>query len=130
MAWTFEITTGNWYDPLGAFVSKGYSGLGPDKNDPKAESKKAHGPIPEGRWYMGPWFDDIGGKGELVCHLVALPGTETYGRTGFMIHGDAKAHPGAASHGCPIADHPTRLILSKSNDHEVDAVAVFKAVEA
>jgi len=129
MAWTFEITTGNWYDPSGHYVSTGYAGNGLGKNNPAAEGEANVGPIPEGRYLMGPWFDDPGGKGPLVCHLYPMPGTDTHGRSGFMIHGDSVKHPGTASHGCAIADHDTRLLMSHGSDLELDVI-VGSLVEA
>jgi hypothetical protein len=61
------------------------------------------GPIPQGKWEIGKFFNDQRphGKGPMVCPLIPFPETETFGRTEFMIHGDNKAgitpHPRAAS---------------------------------
>jgi len=124
--WTFEITTGKWYDPTGAYVSTGYAGAGDGKDNPADEDVSDVGPLPEGTYQMGPWFDDPE-KGPIVCHLTPLPGTNDYGRSGFMIHGDSIAHPGTASLGCAIADHPTRLAMSESPDQVLNVVAVRTA---
>jgi hypothetical protein len=62
-----------------------------------------HGPIPRGAWTIGEFFDDPGGKGPVVAHLTPCEGTETFGRSGFMIHGDNQALNHSASEGCIVA---------------------------
>lgn len=131
--WTFEITTGKWYDPAGAYVSTGYAGHGAGVDNPADEAIPDEGPIPEGTYQMGAWFNDLEPsppdtaehKGPIVCHLTPEPGTNDYGRSGFMIHGDSVVHPGQASLGCAIADHATRLAMSESPDQVLSVVKVF-----
>jgi hypothetical protein len=129
MAWTFEIPTGKWFDPLGNYMSTGYAGHGAGFDNVADESIADVGPIPEGAFQMGKWFDDPE-KGKIVCHLTPLPGTNTYGRSGFMIHGDSIQHPGQASHGCPIADKPSRTRMSLSPDQILNAVREFNPLGA
>jgi hypothetical protein len=62
-----------------------------------------HGPIPRGAWTIGLFFDDSGGKGPVVSHLTPRDGTETFGRSGFMLHGDNSAADHTASEGCIVA---------------------------
>ena len=61
------------------------------------------GPIPRGAWRIEPFRDDPGGKGPVVAHLTPIEGTETFGRAGFMIHGDNSALNHSASEGCIVA---------------------------
>lgn len=94
----------------------GYSGAdGVWKNSPALTMHHNLGPIPVGQWSMGTPYDDPH-KGRDVIPLFPDFGTETYGRRGFLIHGDSIAHPGHASDGCIILDHAARLELIKSVD--------------
>ena len=67
-----------------------------------------HGPIPRGKWEIGAFFDDPGGKGQVVAHLTPCDGTETFGRSGFLIHGDNSALNHSASEGCIVAPRVIR----------------------
>lgn len=115
MAWTFQQTTGKLFRN-GALVGIGYSGNGHGLNNPAAEAERGVGPIPWGEWSIGPFFDDPGGKGPIVCHLNPLPGTDELGRSGFMIHGDNGAGNHSASHGCIILARPYRIAIRDSAD--------------
>ena len=126
MWWTFEIPTGRYFNPSGAYVSTGYAGNGPDKDNVDSEAIVGQGPLPEATYAMGKWFDDPE-KGPIVCHLTPLPGSEMYDRDAlsFMIHGDSLRHPGWASDGCCVADHPTRLAMSTSPCQFIRTVKQF-----
>lgn len=65
------------------------------------------GPIPVGAYAIGKPFDSAR-TGPVVMRLTPLPGTVTYGRDDFELHGDSRDHPGAASHGCIILPRPLR----------------------
>lgn len=93
----------------------GYSGNGDDKLNQAAESVVGHGPIPRGLWTIGPAHED-GHLGVLVMNLDPAPGTNTFGRTLFRIHGDSIEHPGDASDGCIILALTLRKIISSSAD--------------
>jgi hypothetical protein len=86
------------------------------------ESVHNHGPIPRGAWTIGPFHDDPGGKGPVVAHLTPIEGTETFGRAGFMIHGDNKALNHTASDGCIILARSLRQTIAGSGDHELQVV--------
>jgi hypothetical protein len=115
MPWTFKIEEGKILEPLGSILSNGYAGHGVGVNNIFDEAIKDVGPIPEGFYHMGKWYDDPE-KGKIVCHLIPFPETQTYGRGGFMIHGDSILHPGQASLGCLIAPYNTRFEMSQSED--------------
>lgn len=115
--------TGNLFDPEAVFRGIGYSGHGEGVNNGALEAVHDVGPIPKGLWRIGPWFDDPGGKGPIVCHLTPLSGTDTYGRTGLMCHGDNGAGNRSASHGCIVLARPLREAIRDSGDSTLNVTA-------
>jgi len=102
-AWKYHSDTGLIESPIGFALGEGYSGNGAGLNNPAMESVHNHGPIPRGAWTIGPFHDDPGGKGPVVAHLMPIAITETFGRAGFMVHGDNQALNHSASEGCIVA---------------------------
>ena len=49
--------------------------------------------------------------------------TPTFGRDGFLLHGDSKESPGRASHGCVIMPRSVREQVWKSGDRDLEVVA-------
>jgi hypothetical protein len=94
----------------------GYSGFKNGKNNPKMQTVHDVGPIPRGFWHIGHAHDSLH-TGPVTMDLLPYPGTETFGRDLFRIHGDSKSDPGNASHGCIILSRPLREIISNSNIH-------------
>ena len=123
MPWQFQQSTGNLTNPDGEVVGQGYSGHDAGVDNPAEQNIAMVGPIPQGQWSIGEFFDDPGGKGPHVCHLTPLPGTETLGRSGFMIHGDNAAGNHTASEGCIILARPLREMVSGSGDGSLVVVA-------
>lgn len=113
--WLYVQRSGDLY-LNGHFVARGYSGHDAARNDPACESIPDVGPIPEGDWEIqGPPYDsDV--HGPMVLRLVPEEGTETYGRSGFLIHGDSTMHPGAASMGCIVMPREVRQAIWASGD--------------
>jgi hypothetical protein len=95
--WTYSQSSGA-LSRNGQLLATGYSGLGLDKDVPADQAVVGEGPIPEGLWTIGP-AENHPQLGPHVMPLLPKPGTETFGRSGFFIHGDSLAHPGQASHG-------------------------------
>lgn len=90
------------------FQALGYAGRGHGRNNPDAEDQKNIGPLPRGRYHVSlPFHHDR--KGPKVFRLRQLDG-ETYGRSGFLIHGDNTK--GDASEGCIILDRNARTRLA------------------
>lgn len=85
----------------------GYSGHPPRVNDPTAEQIHGVGPIPKGDYSIGTPIDHSQ-LGPFAIPLSAKSGTETFGRSGFYIHGDSISAPGSASHGCVILARAVR----------------------
>jgi hypothetical protein len=86
----------------------GYSGCGGGENNPAMQDVPDVGPIPVGRYKMAAliFYDDK--LGPRAIRLDPYPETETFGRSGFYIHGDSFEHPGNASHGCIILSRAIR----------------------
>jgi len=124
--WTYHISTGD----LTRYVATGYSGWddgdgiaepGEGKNDPAAQDERGIGPIPAGRYSISPLFTHPT-AGPYTMRLTALPGTETFGRSGFLIHGDSLRRPGTASHGCIILPRAVRIEIANSGLTELEVV--------
>jgi hypothetical protein len=92
-----------------SLVGRCYSGNGVHKNDVRSIGIVGHGPIPVGRWRVGVVDDS---KGPWTVHLQPHPSTQTFGRSGFAVHGDSARHPGQASAGCIVASRYVRRFVS------------------
>ena len=81
-------------------LGTGYSGHDIGKNNPDMQGVHNVGPIPIGSYSInGPPYNTAT-HGPYVMRLLPLPGTDTLGRSGFLIHGDNTT--GTASEGCII----------------------------
>jgi len=124
--WTYAQNTGELLQD-GQHVSTGYSGASDGKNNPAMENVHNVGPIPRGDWTItGPPVDSKD-HGPYVLKLNPEPSTNTHGRSGFLMHGDSKEHPGSASHGCVILSRPVREEVWNSGDRELEVVAEIPA---
>jgi hypothetical protein len=119
--WTYSQSTGR-LSRDGVRCGIGYSGLGGDKDNPVDQTVIGQGPIPAGAWKIGTPHADAQ-LGPHVMSLTAEPGTDTFGRSAFFVHGDSLAHPGQASHGCLILSLPLREAISSSGDTCLTVVA-------
>jgi type VI secretion system (T6SS) effector TldE1-like protein len=94
-------------------IGVGYSGSESrgGKNDPSKQCVRGIGPIPRGRYTIGP---PIHGPSPYSLRLTPDPANDMCGRSGFLIHGDSIAHPGDASDGCIILTRPEREAIVKT----------------
>jgi Protein of unknown function (DUF2778) len=121
-AWTYAQKSGELQQD-GQHVATGYSGASEGKNNPAMENVPNVGPIPRGDWTItGPPLDSKD-HGPYVLKLSPAPSTETHGRSGFLMHGDSKEHPGSASHGCVILPRAVREEVWQSGDRDLEVVA-------
>lgn len=119
--WTFRQTDGALIRD-GAMVGEGYSGHGRGRNNPTLESHVEMGPIPRGRWKIQfPPYQSVN-HGPLCMRLVPAVGTDVFGRSGFLIHGDSAEHPGQASLGCIVLARPIREQIAESGDSDLEVV--------
>lgn len=114
--WRYEIRTGHLYGPDGRLRGVGYSGKGAGRNNPDWCDVPNEGPIPPGRYSIGPAYHHEH-LGPVTMNLDAKPGTETYGRSLFRMHGDNETHD--ASEGCPVQGRPQRDEVDASDDRDL-----------
>jgi hypothetical protein len=121
MAWTYNQSSGH-LSHNGQVVAIGYSGHEEGKNNPAMQQVPNVGPIPQGRYSIGPPRDSAK-VGPFALPLEPEPGTNTFGRSAFMIHGDSIVHPGTASEGCVILLREARNLIAASGDAELVVTA-------
>lgn len=121
MSWKYEQSTGQ-LSQNGADVAIGYSGAGQGKNNPSMQDVPRIGPIPEGWFTIGEPMNTTT-HGPYVLPLTPDKENEMFGRSGFLIHGDSKEHPGAASLGCIIQARNIREQVWASGDHRLQVTA-------
>jgi len=120
MAWTYNQASGVLSHD-GEVIATGYSGHGLGENNPSLQDEPMVGPIPQGRYQIGPSFDSET-HGPMVMRLTPEPDTNTFGRGGFLIHGDSILKPGSASLGCVIMPRLVRVEISASDDKVLEVV--------
>jgi hypothetical protein len=129
--WTYRQSTGELLHD-GVLVGRGYSGADPDPstrgepgegiNRPEAQEQRAIGPVPRGRYrFTLPFFHPSAGP--VTMRLHPQPDTNTFGRSGFLIHGDSAKKPGSASQGCIVLHRELRLAMAESRDRWLEVVA-------
>jgi hypothetical protein len=117
MPWQYNQTTGV-ISKDGIHVDKGYSGHDAGLNNPDSEALANIGPIPAGWWsIVGPPCDTTT-HGPYCLGLSPDKDTMTFGRSGFLVHGDSKEFAGEhkASHGCIILARASRSRIWQSGD--------------
>jgi hypothetical protein len=114
--WTYRQKTGELLQD-GVVKGAGYAGHGEGKNNPALEHVHDVGPISRGNWSIVGPPDETSGHGPYVLGLEPFPGTNTFGRGGFLIHGDSVSKPGTASLGCICLPRVVRVRIWESGDH-------------
>ena len=121
MPWTYSQTKRTLLDPDGNTAGTGYSGHDEGYNNHDAQDKRNIGPTPVGDYGIGESFRH-NPAGPVTMRLTPLHRTNTFGRDGFMIHGDSADHaanPGphnSISHGCIILSRDLREKIDASTD--------------
>jgi hypothetical protein len=118
MTWSYDQSSGELRHD-GVFEGTGYSGTGVGRNRPEAQRIHNTGPIPQGRYKIGPSHDHPH-LGPCVMNLEPEPGTDTFGRSAFRVHGDNARHD--ASEGCIILGPSIRKLIAASGDHELEVL--------
>ncbi len=111
--WTWDQSAGTMTDPDGKFLAGGYSGKRSGMNNPAKQHMRAYGPIPQGMWRIGTPRRSTR-TGPHVMDLTPMPGTETFGRSAFQIHGDNGKGNRSASSGCIILGPQFRTAIGRS----------------
>jgi hypothetical protein len=128
VAWIFVQRTGELLRD-GVVHGCGYSGHAEGKNNPAMQAERCVGPIPVGVWEVRGPPTDSRTHGPFILRLVPHDGTDTFGRTGFMLHGDSIAAPGTASLGCIVMPRKVRERVWASGDRALLVVADEPAMQ-
>jgi len=120
--WTYSISTGVMQ--LDDVLLRGYSGAGftraDGRNNPDMVAEVGRGPIPPGLYKIGEPHSSPH-TGPYTMNLDPEPGTNTFGRDAFRIHGNNAANN--ASHGCIILPPDARRCIWDSGDRELQVIA-------
>lgn len=122
MTWTFAQKSGV-LTHNGKFIKTGYAGFGEGKFNPSMQCVRNVGPLPRGKYIMKALILKHQTCGEYVIRLEPDPGNNMCGRSGFLIHGDSKTHPGSASQGCIILTIKYRKDMWNSGDKILEVIA-------
>ena len=112
--WVYSQSTGE-LSLDGEHVAIGYSGAGAGKNNPGMQQIPNKGPVPQSQYEISTPYKHPT-KGPVVMHLTPINGTETFGRSKFLIHGDSISHPGKGSEGCIVVGPAIRSRMAISSE--------------
>ena len=119
--WTYNSSNGTLSHDGEIVTTEGWSGHDDGRNDPSMEAHPNLGPIPRGTWEIGDAVN-TDTHGPVVMPLTPAPGTLTFGRGGFLIHGASILNPAESSKGCIILPRPVRLEIAASTDKTLEVV--------
>ena len=119
--WTYKQSTGELTHD-GKHIGTAYSGHGEGLNNPAMQQVPEVGPLPQGEYMIGEVFTHPT-KGPVVMHLNAKSGTQEFGRSGFLMHGDNQLLNHTGSEGCIVAARPIRELVAVSPDRNLTVVA-------
>jgi hypothetical protein len=125
LAWSYAQKNGELQQD-GKHVAMGYSGTAEGKNNPEKQEVHNVGPIPQGDWTIVGPPANTAEHGPYVLSLKPAPDTNTFGRSGFLMHGDSIQSPGSASQGCIIMPRPVREQVWNSGDRDLKVVAEIR----
>ena len=119
MTWIYEVNKNAFYHNGEFKFHAKYAGAPGYKNNTKYECIIGKGPLPRGRYRIvgTPFKHEHAGL--YTLRLQPHPANSMCGRAGFLIHGDSKKNPGAASNGCIVTTRSDRRGIWESNDKEV-----------
>jgi RHS repeat-associated protein len=117
LEWEYSQSTGQ-LSHNGTPVATGYAGRGPGLNNPAMQNVPNTGPLPQGGYTIGGMYNNPN-TGPKTMNLTPMPGTETYGRSAFRIHGDNARGDHSASHGCIILPRGIRDLINSSGDRSL-----------
>jgi hypothetical protein len=120
--WTYQISTGELNNPDLPKPYIGYSGQPPSLNNPNNVAIHNQGPIPSGLWVGAELFRTGHHCGPFTITLLSMPGTETYGRDGIMMHGGFASGAMTASHGCIVQGLEARVSFWNSDSHLLNVI--------
>ena len=124
MSWTYQISTGRWMFPSGTLLAFCYSGAPGHVNVAADVALPDLGPIPPGRYTIGPVIPVHPELGEYVMPLEPDPANVMYGRSGLAFHGDNQLVNYSASKGCIVGPRPARERVGENlaTDNQLEVV--------
>jgi hypothetical protein len=120
--WVYYIREGELWHNHYLVARRLYSGAddgdgvvepGEGMNDPSKVAERSVGPVPPGRYILGPAHAHPL-TGPVTMRLIPDKDTDTLGRSGFLVHGGAAV--GGSSKGCIVAPPTVRAMLATSDD--------------
>jgi hypothetical protein len=117
----FQVSTGA-LSINGEYIGNGYSGAPGHVDAGADETLVGEGPIPTGSWGIGQPIDSAA-TGPFSLPLTPGAETNTFGRSGFLIHGDNPQGNHSASHGCIVAARTLREQIDADPDRLLNVVA-------
>jgi hypothetical protein len=118
LTWTYVQRTGS-LNRDGTPIATGYSGNTTGLNNPDAQDKVGVGPVPCGKYTIGPPHQPVDHLGPDALPLYPAAGNKMHGRSAFFIHGDNSAMNHPASNGCIILGHLIRKQIEQSHDKDL-----------
>ena len=109
-------------DADGGIVGVGYAGNGAGLGNPAMQNVLKVGPLPQGRYVIGPLQPSHGTLGANVAELKPDPQNDMFGRSGFFLHGRKSLTDMDASEGCIVLDHDPRMLVLQSDDRDLAVV--------
>ena len=79
------------------------------------------GPTPQGTYTIGRAYADAH-RGQNTMRLTPTNGTQTFGRSGFLIHADNRHHNHTASEGCIVLNPQLRDRIAHSTDRTIQVI--------
>jgi hypothetical protein len=127
--WTYYIREGELWHNGHLAARRLYSGAddgdgvvepGEGMNDPTKVGERNVGPLPPGRYIIGPAFIHPR-TGPVTMRLIPMTDTDMLGRDGFLVHGGNMT--GGSSQGCIVAPPAARAMLATSDDRVLMVVS-------
>jgi len=120
---TYSQSAGLITNNDGATVALGWAGHGQGLNNPIMEDVQAVGPLPRGLYRVGKWQNHPR-LGPMCAPLTQIEG-ETFGRSGFWVHGPAidPRRTGQESEGCIVIPRPGRQAVHDLNPDQIQVIA-------
>ena len=120
--WTYQQSTGQLSHD-GEPIGTGYAGHGTGVNDPAMQDQHNVGPVPQGKYTIGPSEDRPNSIGAFALPLTPDPANQMFGRTAFFIHGDNMQMNHTASDGCIVIARTVRNLVASSGDRQLTVIA-------
>lgn len=119
MTWVYDVRKKTFTHNGVYQFSARYAGAPGYKDNPDYECLINKGPLPRGKYRIVgiPFTHEIAGA--YTLRLEPYAENNMCGRAGFLIHGDSRKNPGAASNGCIILAPRYRQQIYDSEDREV-----------